>query len=183
MRRGRLRGAGWAGVRRCRRHVRGHATTHQIVHDEAVEHPAQELLDVRRQGRAQAEDRVGRHASRRKDRGDERQPVRRAGHVPVGKPRTLVAGRPQQPPRRLVRRCCIAPTRESTRNGSICLPSMTGRPRAGGRKCSRSSVAFSSRPNAPPAARAAERRKQRGRTFDDREVHRRAEVGNGEVVA
>src|SRR4051812_18264448 len=28
----------------CRRHVSGHATTHQIIHDQAVEYPAQELL-------------------------------------------------------------------------------------------------------------------------------------------
>ena len=89
---------------------------------------------------------MSRHGARRNDGGDERQPVGRAGHVAIRETRTTrdtQAGPGRRPD--------LQPAvPDATRNGSICFPSMTGRPvewRAIGANDSRSSLAFSSRPN------------------------------------
>ena len=161
----------------------GHATPDQVVHDQAIEHGAQEELGLQRQGRAQAENGVRRDASCRKDRRDERDAIRRAGDVPVGKPRTLVARRVQEPPG--VWRGDAATRRLEIHAKRLDLLALDDRKAASCRPKVLSIVGRIELPAEPrrPAVFATEGRKQRCRTFDNREVQRRAEIGNGEAVA
>ena len=74
----------------------------------------------------------------------------------------------------------------STRKGSTCFPSITGRPvdsAAIGTNNSRSSLAFNSRPNATfqPSFRAEPRRRA-AHGLDNREVRLRRELGHSQVV-
>ena len=78
-------------------HVRGHAHPHQVIHDEAVEETAEEVLGGNRQRRAQAEERVRGHAPGRKHGGDEREAIGGAGDVTIREPRALVSPGVEQP--------------------------------------------------------------------------------------
>ena len=65
--------------------MRRHHLPHQVVRDVAVEHGAQKRLVVARKQRLQAEKGMRRDHSRWKDRGDEREAIRGAGDIAVGK--------------------------------------------------------------------------------------------------
>ena len=71
--------------------MRGDTQSHEVVHDEAVEHATEKMLDQQGGGSAQAEERVCRDASRRKNRCDERQPVRGTRHIAVGEAWSIAA--------------------------------------------------------------------------------------------
>ena len=165
-------------------HVRRDAQPHQVVGDEAVEHPAEKLLDVVVERRLQAEERVGRDRPGREDRRDQRQAVGGRRDVAVGEPR--LARRVVRPRRRPASAGVDVMTATGRRRprtaGCACLRSPAAR-RPARLKWARSSVAFSSRPKRrsqparSPAGRKAEarcwptiRRRAGVRKLGDREL-------------
>ena len=189
--RGRRRLGGWYRqlLDRRRRHVRRHAQPDQVVHDEAVEQPAEKMLIARRQRRAEAENRVGRDAAGGQHRGDERQPIGGARDVAVRQARAIVAIRPQPPLARrralMLRRTRVERRRETAR--CVCLRRPGGRDgRPGTRRDRRSrSARARSAPTSRTRCRAAERATRRARRSRDRTALRRLgsdEPGTGDPL-